>query len=341
MTNPVGRRPAIAVLGGAVVLLGVFLVCLSLGPDSRISLFDQEMWKGYLAGSPDQSGKVVFRIRLPRVLAACLVGGSLSLAGLVFQNLLQNPLADPFLIGVSGGAALGATLVQAAGLHDLPALIMAAFLGGIVSMAFVSRLARVSGTMDRGTLILAGVVLNSFLSAVISILLILSGQDMPRIFAWLMGSLNLPESRALVPMGFLAAVSAGVLWISSHPLDILGLGDFQAYHLGMDPEKFKWISLICASILTAVAVSLSGMVGFIGMFVPHGVRFMFGYGHRILVPMAFLGGAMVLALADTIVRVSPFGVELPVGGLTALMGGPVFLFLLIRRKGVFRSPSHG
>ncbi|MBI3038251.1 iron chelate uptake ABC transporter family permease subunit, partial [bacterium] len=172
--------------------------------------------------------------------------------------------------------------------------------------------------------------LNAFFSALISMLLFASGQDMPRIFFWLAGSLGLPETRLFLPMGLIAFSTFIILWLFAHPLNLMALGDFQAYHLGLDVEKMKWVALICASLLSAVAVSMSGMIGFVGMFVPHASRLLCGANHRVLVPICALSGGVLLMLTDTIARIALTGTELPVGILTAFIGAPFFLWLLVR-----------
>ena len=323
---PSGRRTAAWVAAGILCTFLCMGVCLSLGPDSSIHLGNAKVWSQVR----NQASIIVWQIRFPRLLLGFLVGGSLSVAGLIFQNLLQTPLADPYLIGVSGGAGLTAVLLQLYGFHSPIATTIGAFVGGLAAMIFVQFLASRAGTLNRGVLILAGVVLNSFFSAMISMSLIWAGRDMPRIFFWLMGSLNLPNNDVFLPFSIACGIGIGVLWIFSHHLDLLAMGDLQAYHLGVNPEKIKWIAVACASVLTASAVAASGMIGFIGMFVPHSARFLFGLSHRLLIPMTFMLGAIILMLTDTVVRISPTGTELPVGALTALLGGPFFLFLLLK-----------
>ena len=319
----------ISLLGLLLVGVTAFL-CLGLGPDRSISPWDVSIWKAAITGDSGGKATILFSIRLPRLLLAMLVGGSLALAGLVFQGLLQNPLADPFILGVSGGSGLAAVLVQRFGPQDPLFLVLASFGGGLGAIILVERLAGRDGELDRGRLILAGVVLNAFFAALISLLLILSGDDLPRIFSWLMGSLSMPEPALIAPLGVLSLVVAGLLWGMSHPLNLQTLGDVRAYHLGLDTARFKRLTLFLASFLTAVAVSLAGMIGFVGMFVPHALRMMVGGDHRLLIPGVISGGACLLMVADTVVRLSPAGVELPVGTLTALLGAPFFLWLLRR-----------
>ncbi len=317
---------------GVLVLGVVAMICVSIGPRQAVSVFDLTLWQQYLRGETlSTDARILFQIRFPRVLLGFLVGGSLSLAGLLFQSLLQNPLADPFIIGVSGGSALAAVLAQTMmGIHDPYVIVLVSFVGGLGAMVFVHLAASYAGSLHRGVIILTGVILNAFFSAAISLALLLAGRDMPRIFAWLMGSLNMPEPTLLLPMSLLAAAATIVVFLCSHPLNLLALGDFQAYHLGLAPERMKWLVLAAASLLTSIAVSLSGMIGFIGMFVPHAVRLSLGFDHRFLIPWSFLAGAMVLGGADALVRLAPAG-EVPVGTVMAFLGAPVFLHILFRR----------
>ena len=309
----------------------IFIICMSVGSNFKVSALSLSNLKSALSGNWNFEATILYKVRFPRILMAALVGGCLAISGLIFQNILQNPLADPFLIGVSGGCALAAVLVQSMGFHNPYLLAIAAFIGGMLSMFIVEMIAMRTGKINRGVLILAGVVLNALFSAVISLILILSGSNMPKIFAWLLGSLNLPNPNLMIPLGILSLICVIVLWFYSHQLDMVSLGDFHAYHLGHDPERIKWLSIVCASILTSIAVSLSGMIGFVGMFIPHAMRFLFGFKHNYLIPMCFIAGSIVLMCTDSLVRISPTGTELPVGSLTALLGGPFFLLLLINK----------
>ncbi|MBF0498943.1 MAG: iron ABC transporter permease [Candidatus Riflebacteria bacterium] len=322
--------PAAVFFMGCVGIIVVGFFCLGWGDDRSVVPWDWKLLQGAWDGQFDKHATIIFSIRLPRLILGSLVGGCLALSGLIFQGLLQNPLADPFILGVSGGAGLAAVVIQLMGLHDPLILTAGAFIGGLGAVFFVERLAGIGGGLDRGRLILAGVVMNAFFGALIAVALVLSGQDLPRIFAWLMGSLNLPDPALYRPLGILSLIVMACVWAMSHPLNLLALGDLHAYHLGLNPDKAKRMALFAASLLTAIAVSLSGMIGFIGMFVPHAVRLLFGSDHSRLVPAATCLGAMLLMTTDTIVRLSPGGVELPVGTITALLGAPFFLWLLVR-----------
>ena len=313
------------------IFIFVFILCLAIGSDSSVKLPSLKTLKNVFAGHFNYQAVILFKIRLPRLLLAIVTGGCLAVSGLVFQNILQNPLADPYLIGVSGGCALTAVIIQALGFHNPIFTALGSLLGGLISMFIVQFIALRTGKINRGVLILSGVVMNAFFSAIMSVVLIFSGSDMPRIFAWLLGSLDLPDASLLIPASIITCLCVAILWIFSHQLDIISLGDFHSYHFGQDPERIKILSVVIASILTSVAVSISGMIGFVGMFVPHAMRFIFGFKHRVLIPVSFVAGSMALMVADTFVRSVPTGTELPVGAVTALFGGPFFLLILINK----------
>ncbi|MBF0410080.1 MAG: iron ABC transporter permease [Candidatus Riflebacteria bacterium] len=323
-------KPVTALAIGFLIMAITGFLCLCLGSERSVHPFDLTVWQNAFADKWEYRELILFSVRLPRLVLGLIVGGSLALAGLVFQSLLRNPLADPFILGVSGGSGLAAVLIQLSGIHRPLVLVCGAFMGGVGAMFLVQMLAGSGGKIDRGRLILAGVVLNAFFAALISLVLILAGKDLPRIFAWLMGSLSVPEPALFKPLAVVSIITSAILWVYSHRLNLIALGDHQAYHLGIPPEGTKKVALLCASLLTAIAVSLAGMIGFIGMFVPHAVRLVFGSDHKILIPATFSVGAGLLMFADTLARISPTGVELPVGTLTALFGAPFFLSLLLK-----------
>jgi len=289
---------------------------------------------------------IVLGARAPRVAMAAVVGAALASAGAVFQGLLRNPLADPFILGVSGGAAVGAVLVILLGL-TLPGLVpLAAFLGALAATGLVYALARGrTGGASEG-LLLTGVVVNAFLSALILLMNHLAPPDRRlAIFHWLTGNLG---AFALGPLeiGIVLALSlAGLLAFLSRArdLDLLSTGDEAAAHLGVDLRRARAVLFFAGSLVTGAAVSSSGLVGFVGVVVPHALRLVLGPDHRLLVPASFLGGASFLVLADAAARAiaSPASPEeLPVGVVTALTGGPFFLALLLGgRRGLGRGPG--
>lgn len=279
---------------------------------------------------------IIWNLRLPRVILGVLIGASLALAGTTFQGLLRNPLADPFTIGVSSGAATGATLAiflrQLTGLHFPQMIPLFAFAGALLAMFFVYNLAKIGGQVPVVTLLLAGVVVSSFLSAVISLLMVLAGENMQGIFFWLSGGLLM---RSWPEVGFVAPyllVGSGVLYAYARDLNILLLGEESALHLGVRVEFTKKLLLVTASLVTAAAVSVSGMIGFVGLIIPHAVRMVTGPDHRVLLPAAALVGGIFLVWADVAARTALAPQEIPVGIITAFVGAPFFIYLLRKKK---------
>ncbi|MEW6681799.1 MAG: iron ABC transporter permease [Nitrospirota bacterium] len=336
------RQRAALTLAVLTTLLGVTgIAALSLGsepvPISRL-LAIVAGW--YAPVSPtDMSETIVLQIRGPRIVLAGLVGATLGLTGAVLQSILRNPLAEPHLIGVSSGAALG---VIVAGLwpiqHALAgatATWLLAFAGGMTTLVALYRLSMVSGRIRPETLVLAGVVLNGTLSAVIMFLT--SYVDPARIFGrvvWLMGNLGSVESRVLWLIG--PVLGTGMTWLclQGRPLTIMTLGAETAQSLGVHAERVIRSSLIVAAMMIGLVVSLSGMIGFVGILTPHILRRLIGTDYRLLLPASVLGGAMFLIIADTVARVALAPTELPVGVITAICGGPFFLWLLAQRRKV-------
>lgn len=282
-----------------------------------------------------QQARIIWDIRLPRVVLASLVGAALAMAGVALQGMLRNPLADPYIVGTSSGAALGAAIAIVLGLSSgfdtaWPARPLFSFLGALLTMAFVVRLSRIDGRLPVDTFLLAGVVAGSFLWALVSFVMATSQGHMKEIVFWLMGDLSLaswPMVKMVAPYLLGAAVA---LMLTSHRLNLLSMGEESASALGVDVEATKLAVVVFASLLTGAAVSVSGLIGFLGLFVPHILRTLSGPDHRVLLPASALGGAVFLLVADTAARLmSPL--ELPVGVLTALCGGP-FFFVLLRRR---------
>lgn len=291
---------------------------------------------GRLAGIPRGTVSIIWNLRLPRVLLGALVGSSLALAGVTFQGLLRNPLADPFTIGVSSGAAAGATLAlllrQLVGLN-LPHMIpLFAFVGAVLAMFFVYNLAKIGATVPVVTLLLSGVVVSSFLSAVISMTMVLAGQNMQGIFFWLSGGLTMRSWQHLwfvIPYLVLGGL---VLYSFARELNIMLLGEEAAHNLGVSVERTKKILLVTASLVTASAVSVSGMIGFVGLIIPHAVRIVSGPDHRVLLPASAVVGAIFLIWADVVARTVMAPQEVPVGIITAFVGAPFFIYLLRKKK---------
>ena len=279
---------------------------------------------------------IVLEIRLPRVILAGIVGAALALAGATYQGLFRNPLADPYLIGVAQGAALGAVIgfllpVSLVGLVGIGTVPLLAFSGALISVAVVYSLARVGRTLPVTTLILAGVALGAFLGAIVAYLAITSGQQLRGIMFWLAGSFSLSQWSEVGIVMPIVIVGAAIILLFARSLNVMQLDEAQAQQLGVNVERLKLILLIAATLVTAAAVSFVGIIGFVGIIVPHAVRLVWGPDYRFLLPLSLLSGAVFLILADVVARTVAAPSEIPIGVVTALCGAPFFLYLLRRR----------
>lgn len=282
---------------------------------------------------PSEYQVIVFGLRLPRIVLAMLVGGALAVSGTSFQALLRNPLADPYVLGVSSGGAVGA-IVGRIFAPQLPLVApVAAFLGAIATIAAVYFLGRRKGQLDSTTLLLAGIISASFLSAVISFLVTtLAGRDLRGIVFWLMGDLStplLPSLHWVLLAGLILGV--GAIYTTAADLNVITTGEREAIHLGVDVTRVKLVVYVSASLLTGLAVSVSGAIGYVGLLVPHAMRMLFGSDYRVLIPSSLIGGAIAVVAADTLARTVMKPTELPVGAVTAILGAPFFIYLLRRR----------
>ena len=322
-------RFALALGALGLLLVMAMLVGLGIGPSG---LAPARIIDG-LIGAEDSGAAVdiVRRVRLPRVVLAMLVGASLSVAGVIFQALLRNPLADPFVLGVSGGAALGGILALSLAGVGYAAVPPAAFAGAIVATVLLYVIAGARGRVSATNLLLTGVVFNSFASAAIVFLASAAGlADGARIFIWLIGNLSAGRLDVAPWVAAFLAVGLGCALLLSRSLNLLALGDEAAQQLGVAVERHKRVLLLATSLMVGAAVSVSGLIGFVGLIIPHLLRLVLGPDHRLLVPAAALGGAAFLVLCDALARTLLDGRELPVGAITAIAGGPLFLVLLRR-----------
>ena len=328
-----------------LLLLGSVLSILGASLFGRLDIPPVDVVKAITAGmgltaasSVDATWQVVvFDIRLSRICLAALVGMALAVAGTVFQGILRNPLADPFTLGVSTGAAFGASLTLFFGLgartfFGLGLLPLGALAGALVALFAVITLGRMNGQLRRDTMVLAGIVVATFLSALISLVKSLNEESVASIVFWVMGSF---QGRGWNHVAFFLpyhVVGLLIVWLHSRELDLLAVGDTQARQLGVASGRVRLRLMIGASLLTAGAVSVSGVIGFVGLVMPHLVRMTVGAEHRRLLLLAGLLGGMALLWSDVLARsLLPGGEELPVGVVTALMGGPFFCFLLKRQ----------
>ncbi len=328
----------------AIILMAFFAILL-LGlwygryPISFHKLFCL-LAKGPVEQGDDLAAIIVFNIRFPRLLLATVVGVSLSTSGVVFQGLLRNPLADPFTLGVSTGAAFGATVAMIFGLGigwsfgGLGLLPVICMIGAVAALLLVIQLSRSNGILMPAQMILAGIVVSTFLSALISLMKSLEEESLSAIVFWMLGSFS---GRGWIHVAFACPyVLVGLFLFMAYAkeLDIMTLGDNEAYHLGVDVGKTRLILLISACLSTAASVAVSGVIGFIGLVVPHLVRMIQGPNHKRLLVGSALLGAFLMVVSDLVAQnLLPGGEELPVGVITTLLGGPFFCYILSLRKG--------
>ena len=344
--RPSGRGdlwPRLLMGCGALTL--VSLLALALGPagiplDATVRILLSHLPGVHLAGDlPATWRDIVWEVRLPRLLLAGLVGATLAMAGATYQGVFRNPLAEPYLIGVATGAALGSTIVVVAGLsvawHGLSLLPLAAFAGALGSVLLVYGVARVGNTVPTTTLVLAGVAVASLSTAVTSFLMLKSTTHMFTVFSVVLGGFNTASWVKLgwaVPYVLPAAI---VVLVHGRILNVLNLDEEQARQLGIDVERTKLLLLGASSLAAAAAVSVSGTIGFVGLIVPHAVRLVWGPDNRHLLPMTIIVGAAFLIAADLVARTVDQPSEVPVGIVTAFCGVPFFLYLLRRARGAY------
>ncbi|MGV8122641.1 MAG: FecCD family ABC transporter permease [Candidatus Xenobiia bacterium LiM19] len=316
----------------AAFLWGLLAGSVSVPPSEVISLLCGK------SGTASETHRIILlQVRLPRLILAALTGAALAMAGTTFQGLLRNPLADPYVIGTSSGAALGATISMVLGLREpilgISPIPFFAFAGALVSMFLVYTISRRNGKVPMDTFLLAGVIVGSFMGALVSCLMACAKADIPKIVFWLMGSFSGREEwiNVLLILPYLV-VGSLVLYRYSHSLNLIAMGEDAASHKGVDVERTKVMLIISASLITASAVSVSGLIGFVGLMIPHMMRHITGPDHRILIPASALAGAFFLMSTDTFARTVLSPQEIPVGVITALLGAPFFLYLLRGRK---------
>jgi iron complex transport system permease protein len=320
----------------SLILLGVLLIAISLG----------------LSFGPTQSGlrsalaalfsaresdpvlySIVWGIRLPRVLLATIVGATLSLGGLVFQALLRNPLAEPFILGVSGGSAIGAIIGILLGLSRFPGICFTSFLGSLGTLALILIMSTGKSILRKDALLLSGVMVNAFCSAIIMFLVSIT-QDarLHNIIFWLMGDLSTSDLPQVTILGAILIPCFVIIFVFSHAMNLLMMGKEMALSMGINIKAVTLVLLIVTSFMVSATVSFSGLVGFVGLVIPHLLRLILGPDHRILVPASLFGGAAYLVLCDLLARTLPQQGEMPAGVITALIGAPLFIILLKRSR---------
>ncbi|TWH04950.1 iron complex transport system permease protein [Nocardioides sp. J9] len=335
LTNRVGLVSTLAVLLVVAVVLGAGQGQMQI-PASEVLgsvLHRLGLDVGPLPSHPRGEG-TLWDVRFPRVVLAVLVGASLATAGAVMQGVFGNPLAEPGVVGVASGAsvAAGAVLVFHISFLGSWTIAFAAFLGGLAATTLVYLLSRAGGRTEVVTLVLTGVAMNAMTSAALAFLMFLGDQQArEEIVFWTLGSLNGTRWEAVAVVAPLAAVGIVAALLLARSLDLLALGDRAAFHVGLDVERLRMLAIVVVAVLTAAAVAFAGTIAFVGLVVPHLVRMIAGPGHRLLIPASALGGAVLLTFADLWARTAIDNADLPIGMLTALVGGP-FFFWLIRRS---------
>ncbi len=328
--RPVPLGAATALLA-AVLLTGLFAGAADLPLGGVLAaLADRLPFVRLDSGLSVIEENVLFELRLPRVLMAALVGGMLAMAGAGYQGVFRNPLADPYLLGAASGAGVGATLVIVLLHGDLGyGVPLAAFAGALFGVVLAYALGRTANAAGgAATLVLSGVAVSSFLAAVQTFLQQLGSEELNRIYAWILGGVGGADWAQLALIGPYALVSTIVLLAHGRLLDVLSVGDEEAASLGLSAQRVRLTVLVAASLATACAVAVSGLIGFVGIVVPHVVRRLAGGSYRVVLPLSLLGGAAFLAVADLIARTVVAPGELPLGVVTAFVGGPFFVAVL-------------
>lgn len=334
------RRRRILVIQLAVLAMGICLVIgLCAGavriPPSKVLWVLTHVRAGALM---ELEGVIIWEMRLPRVLLACLAGAALSVAGAMFQALFRNPMADPYIIGASSGAGLGAVLAMLwssrayLGVQGVRVVPVAAFTGALGAVVLAYSLARTKTGVQVLTLLLSGVAVNAFLSAMVSMVIYFAGKRLHEMIVWLMGGFVSASWSDVLLLAPYVLVGAALAYLKARDLNALAFGEETAHITGIDVRRTRLTVVAVASVLTASAVAAGGLIGFVGLVVPHLLRIVGGAEHRYLIPACFFGGGALLVLADTLARVAIAPTELPVGVITALFGGPFFAWVLRRAR---------
>ena len=325
------RILAVCLLLALLLMVSAFLG-LSIGSTGQSMKQVLALLSGH--GDTDSTmASIIWRIRLPRVVLAALVGATLSLGGLVFQALLRNPLAEPYILGISGGSAVGAIIGILLGLSRFPGVALLAFAGSMATLLLVLAIASGRAAMRKDALILAGVMVNSFCSSVILFLISLTQDSrLHNILFWLMGDLSMSDSGQIMILSATLLPCFALLFLLARPMNLLLMGEEAAANMGVNVRLVSIVLLVVTSFMVSATVCHSGLLGFVGLVMPHLLRLSFGPDHRLLVPSCILGGGAYLVLCDLLARSLPAQGEMPVGVITAMIGAPLFIFLLQRSK---------
>jgi iron complex transport system permease protein len=313
----------------ALALLLAAAVCLGLAAGSTGFRLG-EVFRSMVGGSDGGlSADIIWRLRFPRVVLAALLGAALSLGGMVFQALLRNPLADPYILGISGGSAIGAIIGILLGLARFPGIWLTAFAGSLATLGLLYVMAAGRSMVRGNTLLLSGVMVNAFCSAVI-LFLVSMAQDnrLHNIIFWLMGDLAAATGEKVIALAATVIPCFALIFARSHTLNLLTMGNDMARSMGVNIKSATSQLLIVTSLMVSATVSYCGLVGFVGLVMPHMLRLILGPDHRVLAPASILGGAAFMVVCDLLARTLPSQGEMPVGVITALIGAPLFVYLL-------------
>ena len=323
----------LGILLGLVILFSIMVGSVKVKPLRSITILFQSIL-GLKGAGTETERAIILSLRVPRALLAGLVGAGLSVSGAIFQALLRNPLADPYILGVSSGSAVGAIIAILMGLSTLSiGLPLASFIGALLTIFIVFNFGKQDGKIHPNTLLLAGVIIGSFLSALIMFFISISQkEELHTIIFWLMGDFSFSNPQAVYMISPYIFFGFIFLYLRARQLNLILSGEESALQMGVDVERLKLISYLFASLITAASVSVCGLIGFVGLIVPHSVRLIFGPDHRLLLPSSALIGASFLIASDTFARTLLAPTELPVGVITAAFGGPFFIYLLRTRK---------
>ncbi|MCX6134797.1 MAG: iron ABC transporter permease [Ignavibacteriales bacterium] len=317
----------LAALSGVLVVVAAGSLLVGSTPMSV-----SELWRALTSPSDpsmEMQRTIIFTIRLPRVLLALIVGSGLSVAGAVLQALLRNPLAEPYILGISSGGTVGALVAMMAGIgaaHFTTPLF--SFVGSGLVMLLVFALGHRRGILDTNALLLSGIMVGAFFSSIVLLFTALVNQDLRTTYLWLIGNLSSADIQSFWVVAPLILLASVALSTQARHFNLISTGDETALHLGVEVDRVKRFSYLLASFITGLAVSVSGVVGFVGLVVPHACRLMFGPDHRLLLPASFLAGASYLVACDLLSRVVLAPSEIPVGVVTAVVGAPIFIYLL-------------
>ena len=328
MNNKKGSVSIRKKIAGLLILLAVIIIPLSV-LIGAVRLSPAELFS-------DQNADIL-RLRILRTLLALIAGAGLGVAGVILQGLLRNPLAGPYVLGISSGAGLGAAgcviLGLSSGLWGVGALPLMAFLGAILTMFLVYNLARTNGNIPIYALLLSGVIVGSVFSSILIFIVSISPMEgLHGILWWLLGNLQVFDVKLVITTGIIVVVCAAASLLFWRDLNIITLGEESAIHLGIRIETVKKILFVLSSLLTAAIVSTCGLIGFVGLIIPHIMRLAIGSDHKVLIPSSLIAGGLFLVICDLFARTLMAPIEIPIGIITALIGGPLFIFLLRRKK---------